>query len=94
MPVNKMAMQNNWQHHVLEPYRGVGLCGTNWPTEIVVIATLYEFDKYDRFLTTSCDSYIVTLSDYFTHFAIKRPQSMAFNKNALSNNKTRQHAQG
>jgi hypothetical protein len=36
---------------------GVGHCGTNWPTEVVEIATLYEFDENDRFFTISCDPY-------------------------------------
>jgi hypothetical protein len=29
---------------------GEGGCGTNSPTEVVEIATLYEFDENDRFL--------------------------------------------
>jgi hypothetical protein len=34
-----------------------GHCGTNWPTEVVEIATLFEFNENDRFLTISCDPY-------------------------------------
>ncbi len=37
---------------------GKGGFGTNWPTKVVVIATLYEFDENDRLITTSCDPYM------------------------------------
>jgi hypothetical protein len=40
--------------------RALGMCmccGTNWPTEVVEIATLHGFDENDRFFTTSCDPY-------------------------------------
>jgi hypothetical protein len=33
-----------------------GRCGKNWPTEIVEIATHFEFDENDGFFTTSCDT--------------------------------------
>jgi hypothetical protein len=47
--------------------------GINWPIEVVEIATLCEFDENDRFFTTFCDPYWVTLSDlFFTRFTIKR----------------------
>jgi hypothetical protein len=52
---------------------------TNWPTGIVEIATLYEFDENDRFFTTSCDPYMGhTLSFFFTHFTIKRTPKDGF----------------
>ncbi len=57
MSVNKMALQNVWQHHFPEPWGGGG-DRTNWTTEVVEIATLYKFDEYDRFSTTSCDQYM------------------------------------
>jgi hypothetical protein len=37
---------------------GEGRCGTNWLTEVVEIAALYEFDNNDRFFTTSCDPFM------------------------------------
>jgi hypothetical protein len=37
---------------------GWGHCGTNWTTEVVEIATLYEFDENTRFFITSCDPYM------------------------------------
>jgi hypothetical protein len=57
MYVNETAMQNVWQHHFPEPWGGGG-CGTNWPTEVVEIAILFEFDDNDRFFTASCDPYM------------------------------------
>jgi hypothetical protein len=33
---------------------GGGRCGTNWPLEVVEIATLCGFDENDRFFTTVC----------------------------------------
>jgi hypothetical protein len=36
-------------------FKACGLCGTNWPTEVVEIATLNEFDENYRFFTTSCE---------------------------------------
>jgi hypothetical protein len=48
-------MQNVWQDHFPEPCGGEGRWGTNWPTEVVEIATLCEFDENYRFFTTSCD---------------------------------------
>jgi hypothetical protein len=62
---------------------GGGSCGTNWPTEVVEMATLCEFDENDRFFITFCELYIwVTLSDFFKHFTLKRIQRVAFKKNA------------
>jgi hypothetical protein len=49
---------------------GGGGCGTNWPTEVVEIAILFEFDENDRFFTASCDPYIghtLRLFDTFHH---------------------------
>ncbi len=37
---------------------GGGRCGTNWPTEVVEIATLCEFYENDGFFTASCDTYM------------------------------------
>jgi hypothetical protein len=48
MSVNKMAIQNVQQHYFLQSGRGEGHCGNNWPTEVVEIAILYEFDENDR----------------------------------------------
>jgi hypothetical protein len=62
---------------------GGGHCGTNLPTEVVEIATLFEFNENDRFFTTSCDPYMGhTLRLFFTHFTLKRTHMMAFKKNA------------
>jgi hypothetical protein len=81
--VNETATQNVWQHHFLEPW-GWGCCGKNWPTEVVEIATLYEFYENDRFFTTvpPVTHIWVTLSDLFTQFTIKWTQRMAWKKNA------------
>ncbi len=57
MSVNESAMQNVWQDRFSDPCGGRGCCGTNWPTEVVEIAKLCEFDDKGRFLTTFCDSY-------------------------------------
>jgi hypothetical protein len=54
-------------------------CGTNWPIEVVKIATLYESDENDRFFTTSLDPYTSRLF-YTIHY--KKPERMAFKKNA------------
>jgi hypothetical protein len=43
-----------WSHNFCSLGR-VGRCGTHFPTEAVVIATLWELDENDRFFTTSCD---------------------------------------
>jgi hypothetical protein len=59
-------MQNIQGYHVLQP--GEGRCGTNWPTEVVSIATLLEFDENDRFHTASCDLYMSHTLNLFTHF--------------------------
>jgi hypothetical protein len=37
---------------------GRGRYGTNWPTEVLEIATLYGFDENDRFFTASCEPYM------------------------------------
>ncbi len=74
---------------------GGGGNGTNWPSEVVEIATLYEFDEHDRLFTASCDPHMGrTLRLFFIHFTIKGTQRMAFKKNALSKNKPRQNASG
>jgi hypothetical protein len=56
--------------------------GTNWPIEIVEIATFYEFDENDRFFTASCDPYMGHTPRLFTHFTIKWTQRVALKKNA------------
>jgi hypothetical protein len=53
--VNKKETQNSQQHHFPEPLRKGGLFWTNWPTEVVQIAKLQEFDEIDKLFTTSCD---------------------------------------
>jgi hypothetical protein len=60
---------------------GWGCRGKNWPTKVVKIAILYEFDENDRFFTTSIYG---TKSQTFlyTNFTIKRSQWMAFKKTA------------
>jgi hypothetical protein len=51
MSLNITAMQRVWQHHFPEPCGGGrGYCGKNWPTEVVEIATLCEFDEKDRYI--------------------------------------------
>ncbi len=76
MSVNKMATQNAWQHHFLEPCGGGGggRCGTNCPTEVVELATLCEFDikKNDRFFTTFCDPYMYHTFSLFYRFHQKK----------------------
>jgi hypothetical protein len=72
MSVNEMVMQKVWQHHFPEPCGGGGLLWTNWPTEVVAIATLCEFDEYDKFFTTSCDPNMATLSDLLYTFHPKK----------------------
>jgi hypothetical protein len=57
MSANELSMQNIWQHCFPEPCGGRGRCGANWPTEVMEIATLCEFDENDGFFTTSCDPY-------------------------------------
>ncbi len=52
-----MATQNFWQHHIPEPGGWGGHCGINWPTEVVEIAALQEFDENVRFFTSSYDPY-------------------------------------
>ncbi len=37
---------------------GRGCCGTNWPTEVVEIATPCEFDENYKFFTAFCDPYM------------------------------------
>jgi hypothetical protein len=71
-------MQNVWQDHFPEPCGGEGRWGTNWPTEVVEIATLCEFDENDRFFTTIYGSHF---QNFVTHFTIKRTQRIASKKN-------------
>jgi hypothetical protein len=53
--------------------RGGGGCGTNWSTDVVEIATLYEFDEINRLFTTSCRSYMGhILRIYFSHILSKK----------------------
>jgi hypothetical protein len=52
-------MQNVWQNHFPDLEMGArGCCGSNWPTEVVEMATLCEFDKNYRFFTIFCDLYM------------------------------------
>jgi hypothetical protein len=44
-----MSVNEKWQckmfgNNNFQSMGGGGCCGTNWPTEVVEIATLYEFD--------------------------------------------------
>jgi hypothetical protein len=55
MSVNKTAAQNVRQHHFPEPCGGKGLLWDKLPTDVVEMATLFEFDENDRFFTTFCD---------------------------------------
>ncbi len=62
---------------------GGGRFGTNWPTEVVEMTTLREFDEMIDFSLPSVAHTWVTLSDFFfTHFILKRIQRVAFKKNA------------
>jgi hypothetical protein len=62
---------------------GGGRCGTNWPTEVVEIATHHDVCENDGFFTTSCDPYMGHTFRLFlnTYFTLKRIQRMAFKKN-------------
>jgi hypothetical protein len=72
LSVNETAMQNVRQHHFSEPCGGRGGgCGTNWPKEVVEMATLCEFDENDRFFTTFCDPY---MGHNFRHFYTFHPK--------------------
>ncbi len=53
---------------------GRGHCGTNWPTEVVGIATLLEFDK----MIDSSLSLVAHVFSYTAH--LKKTQRMAFEK--------------
>jgi hypothetical protein len=76
-------MSGNTMFHSLVGEGGGGRCRTNWPTEIVEMATLCEFDENDRLFTTFCDPYMGhTFRLVFTYFTLKRIQRMAFKKNA------------
>jgi hypothetical protein len=56
------------RHHFL-PHGGKGgRCGTNWPSKVVGIATLLEFDENYRFLTASCGPYMSHTLHLFSHF--------------------------
>jgi hypothetical protein len=61
-----------------------GRCGTNWPTEIVEKATLYEFEKIiDSSLPPVTHTvYGSHFRLFFTHFSLKRTQRIAFKKYA------------
>jgi hypothetical protein len=50
---------------------GEGRCGTNWPTEVVEIATLCEFYENNGFFTTSCDPYMGHTYFLQKHFTLK-----------------------
>jgi hypothetical protein len=83
MSVIETATQNVWHHQFPEPCKGGGLCGTNWPTEVVVITTLCEFDEnaWDSSLPSLAHIWI-TLSDFFCTLTLKSTQRTAFKKNA------------
>jgi hypothetical protein len=55
MSVNKMAKQNVLQHHSVGAWGEVKSFEQGWVTQVVMIATLKEFYKTDRFFTTFCD---------------------------------------
>ncbi len=65
---------------IFHNWGGGGSCGTNWPTEVVEIATHYEFDENDGFFTTSYDPYVGQTRRPFYTFHLKRTQRMAFEK--------------
>jgi hypothetical protein len=46
-----------------------GCCGTNWPTEIVEKATLYEFEKMIESSLPPVTHIWVILSDFFLHIS-------------------------
>jgi hypothetical protein len=62
---------------------GGGVQWDKWPTEVVEITTLYEFEENDIFcITVPLVTHIwITFSNCFTHFTIKMAQRMAFKKN-------------
>jgi hypothetical protein len=80
--MNETAIQIVRQHHFPEPCggKGGGCCGTNWPREVVEMATLCEFDEIIDSLPTSVTHLWVTLSDFVTHFTLKRIQRVALKK--------------
>jgi hypothetical protein len=69
MSVNETATQNLQRHHFLPPGGEGWCCGTNWPTEVVGIATLLEFDENHRFLTVFCGPYTSHTLKHFLHIS-------------------------
>jgi hypothetical protein len=59
---------------------GGGRCGTNWPTEVVEIASLREFDENYRFFTASFDQYMGPSFRLFYTFHPKKDPNDGFCK--------------
>jgi hypothetical protein len=78
MSVNKRATQNVWQHHFPEPCGGKGLLWDKLPTDVVEMATLFEFDENDRFFTTFCDPYMGHTFRLFYTFHPKKDTKSGF----------------
>jgi hypothetical protein len=51
---------------------GRGRRGTNWPTEVIAMATLCELDENDRFFTAFCNPYIGHTFRLFSTFNSKK----------------------
>jgi hypothetical protein len=81
MPVNEMILQTPG-NTISQSWGGGGLCETNKPSEVVEIATLYEFFENDRFFTTPWDPYMGPTLRLFYTFHHKNDTKMAFQKNA------------
>jgi hypothetical protein len=82
MSLNVIAMQNVWQYHFCSLLigRAVGHIGV---TEVVRIATLYEFDVKPRFFTTSCDPNIGHTLRRFDTFCLKKETKHGFSEKCL-----------
>jgi hypothetical protein len=75
MSVNETAMQKVLQHNFPQPW---WCFGKNWPTEVMEIEKLYEFDKNLRFFTTSCDPYMGHTLRLFNTFHHKKGKKDGF----------------
>jgi hypothetical protein len=53
-------------------------CGKNWPTEVVEIATLNEFDENNIFFTNSCDPDMAHTLKLFYTFHHKKDTKDSF----------------
>jgi hypothetical protein len=51
-----MTMQNIWQHHFPQPYRGRGVLMDKLAHGGSGNSNTFEFDENYRFFTTSCDT--------------------------------------